>query len=586
MKSTRSLSASLSVAVAAMMAAVALMVACSAPPKSAPIVGDDGFVTTIVSGETLATQGLLPAYPACCPGAECCAPPYFCAYFDTADASLGDAGAAISPVSGLRLVGTSPKAGVGAACKNQNATAFSVPVAIATLLSYDNAMDYGQVFLPWPENDTDSWIVDGARRGLGDFSTDSTLSNGLVGLVARQPRWPGYDCYCACIPFTSICGCAATCHDRLSCNQGDYDGASSGAYTLAAQGGSMMGVLPDPYFNDSFTEMSSGNPLTLGIRAAKTRLTTYWNTNKMATLAIVVTSADYEYGCGNDMNTLASEAYASAFNGTPRISTNVVGFNMDANMSNAFNMVRRNGWGAMSRSWPGNARTDMKNAMTFMRSQEKAMAFFVNPPTNGEAIDDASFKFYLTADGTETLVPNAGAQSGCGSSAQGFWLTRPDGATGRVRINLCPGTVAVAARAFTVSGRVVYDCVETFPSTATFVREFDLSRCASSDTSATRAVRLDWDTTLPADTAVTFNVKLAAQKSQLASAPVAVSASALQWVPGSEKSYVDLTNRSLVTLPPNYQWARVEMALKSSVDTLRTPTISSWKLTFTCTDGS
>ena len=326
----------------------------------------------------------------------------------------------------------------------------------------------------------------------------------------------------------------------------------------------------------------AGHPLTLGIRAAKTRLTSYWNTNKMATLAIVMTSADYEYGCGNDMNTLASEAYASAFNGNPRISTDIVGFNMDTTMLNAFETVRLNGWGAGSFQGNSNARVDMKNAMTFIRGQEKTMAFYVNPPANGETVDDRTFKFYLNADGSETLIPNAGAQSGCGSSAQGYWLTRPEGATGRIRINLCPGTVGVAAAAYSISGRVVYDCVETFPATATFSRDFDLTRCFSAGL-VPRVTRLDWTTTQSSNTAVNFRLRLAAQKSLLSTATVAASGSALAWVPASISTYLDL---STATVPYNYGWARVEMDLLSSTDLITSPTVNNWKLTFTCTDGS
>lgn len=558
------------------------VVACAVPPREGPIVGEDGYVTTPVSTETLATQGLLPPYPACCPGTECCAPPYYCAYFDTADASLGDVGATMNTSSGIRLQGSSPTPGVGAACKNVNAPAYAAPVVLATLMSYDTAMDYGQRTLFFWENDYDGWLVDGARRGLGDFATDGTLSNGLRGVVARQPLWRGYDCNC----FLGIC--FSTCWD-LRCDQGSYDGASSSSYALASQGNTMMSVLPDPYWNDDFTEMGSGNPLSLGWRAAKKRLTDYWNTNKVATLAIIVTAADYQYGCGLGMNTLASEAYAAAFQppaGQPRMSTDVIGFNMDSAMRSSFDTVRLNGWGAMSQSWPSDARTQMRNAMTFMRGQEQTMAFFVNPPSNGEAVDDASFKFYLTTDGTETFIPNAGAQAGCGSSAQGYWLTRPEGANGRIVINLCPGTVGLAARAFTISGRVVYDCVEQFPSTATYTRDFDLSRCATSDKTRSRALRFDWDTSLAGDTGVTFRLKFAPRQADLASASVAVTASALQWVPGSETTFVDLTNAAIAQLPSNYQWARVEMQLLASVDLRRSPTVENWKLTFTCTDGN
>ncbi len=547
-------------------------VACTQAPKpQVSVPGDDAVFTTNLASGSMQTEGLLPAYPACCPGADCCMPPYFCAYYDTVDASVTDAGVSLNTSAGMRLVGSSPKAGVGAACKNQNATAFSVPVAIATLASYDYGMDYGEWI--WQPGE---WTAKSARNGLLDFATDSTVSNGLFGIVARQPIWPGYGCYC-------VFGyCAGTCHDVLSCNQNDYNGAASGTYTLSSGGSAMVGNLPEPYVNDSFTAMSSGNPLTLGIRAAKTRLTSYWNTNKMATLAIVMTSADYEYGCGNDMNTLASEAYASAFNGNPRISTDIVGFNMDTTMLNAFETVRLNGWGAGSFQGNSNARVDMKNAMTFIRGQEKTMAFYVNPPANGETVDDRTFKFYLNADGSETLIPNAGAQSGCGSSAQGYWLTRPEGATGRIRINLCPGTVGVAAAAYSISGRVVYDCVETFPATATFSRDFDLTRCFSAGL-VPRVTRLDWTTTQSSNTAVNFRLRLAAQKSLLSTATVAASGSALAWVPASISTYLDL---STATVPYNYGWARVEMDLLSSTDLITSPTVNNWKLTFTCTDGS
>jgi hypothetical protein len=557
--------------------------ACSSPPNEVPEVDPTGYVHTAVSDETLTTQGLLPPYPACCPGTECCQAPYFCAYFDTADASIGDAGASISPNTGLRLVGSSPTPGVGAACKGVNAPAMSSPVVLAPVLSYDTAMDYGQNVLAFWENDNDAWLVDGARRGLGDFVTDGTLSNGLLGVVARQPLWRSYGC--------GLCvfgACTNTCWD-LRCDQGSYDTVGAGTYPLASQGGTMISKYPDPYWDDDFTDMGSGNPLVLGWRTAKQRLLNYWNTNKMATLAIVLTAADYAYGCSNSNGLLAAEAYAAAYEpgaGVPTIATDVIGFNMDSSMAGSFNAVRLNGWGAMYSAWPSDARTYMRNAMTFMRGQEKSMAFYVNPPSNGEAIDDTTFKFYLTADGVETLLPNAGAQSGCGSSASGYWLTRPEGPSGRIRINLCPGSVGVAAAAFTISGRVVYDCVEQFAPSASFVRTFDLSRCGSSDTPRTRALRFDFAVDHTADTYVNFRLRFAPRASDLTSAPQATAFSSVAWVPASWSTFVNLGDPAVVSLPANYQYARVEMDLVSSSDRRRSPTVKNWKLTFTCTDGN
>jgi len=568
--------------VVAMFAVAAI--ACTSAPAPAPssIDLDEGVLVTPVSASGLTTEGLLPPYPACCPGTECCQAPHYCAYFDTADATLGDLGAAMSPVNGLRLVGASPTAGVGKACKGVNAAAIASPVVLAPVLSYDDAMDYGQNVLAFWENDNDAWLVDGARRGLGDFVTDGTLSNGLFGVVARQPLWRSYGC--------GIClfgACTNTCWD-LRCDQGSYDTVGAGTYPLASQGDTMISKYPDPYWNDDFTDMGSGNPLVLGWRTAKQRLLNYWNTNKMATLAIVLTAADYAYGCSNSNSLLASEAYAAAFSpggGLPTIATDVVGFNMDSSMRNSFNSVRLNGWGAITTSWPSNARTSMRNAMTLMRGQEKSMAFYINPPANGEAVDDASFRFFLTADGVETLIPNAGAQSGCGSSTPGYWLTRPEGPNGRIRINLCPATVGVAAGAFTISGRVVYDCVEQFPASATFVRTFDLSRCASSDTTRSRALRFDYAVDHAADTYVTFRVRFAPRAGDLLSAPVATTFSSLAWVPASWSTFVDLGNPATVSLPANYQYARVEMQLGSSSDLRRSPTVKNWKLTFACMDG-
>jgi hypothetical protein len=404
-----------------------------------------------------------------------------------------------------------------------------------------------------------------------------------LGIVARQPLWRGYGC--------GIClfgACTNTCWD-LRCDQGSYDSVGAGTYSLASQGGTMISKYPDPYWDDDFTDMGSGNPLVLGWRTARQRLLNYWNTNKMATLAIVLTAADYAYGCSNSNAQLATEAYAAAFEpagGNPTIATDVIGFNMDGAMANSFNSVRLHGWGAMTTQWPSDARTYMRNAMTFMRGQEKSMAFFINPPANGEAIDDASVRFFLTADGVETLLPNAGAQRGCGSSTPGYWLTRPEGPNGRIRINLCPASVGVAASAFTVSGRVVYDCVEQFPASATFVRTFDLSRCGSSDTPQSRALRFDWDIAHEGNSAVNFRVRFAPRAADLAAAPVASSFSSLAWVPGSWDTFVDFGTPGVAIMPPNYRHARVEMDILSSSDLRRSPSVRNWKLTFTCTDGN
>jgi hypothetical protein len=549
--------------------------ACTKTPSERPVVGEDGFVTTTVTDETLSTQGLLPPYPACCPGTECCAPPYYCAYFDTADASLGDAGANINPLTGLRLQGSSPKPGVGAACKNQNVAAFPSPVVISTLLSYDRSMDYGQWI--W---ESGGWIVYEANKGLRDFVSNGTLSNGLIGLAARQPLWED--------PWW--CGWANP-QCPTECDASKYEAAASPGYTLAGQGNAMMNSwLPQPYTADSFTAMGGGNPVTLGWRAARKRALEYWATNKVSTPFIVITVADYPEACGDSPNTLASEVYGAAFQPSstePVIPTMVIGFNLDSYQRSYYSEVRRNGWGASSYQGNSNARVDMKNAMTFMRQQAATGAFYINPPANGEEIDDTSFKFYLKPDNNpEILVPNAGAQAGCGSSAQGYWLTRPEGPSGRIVFNLCPGTVAVAAAAYQLSARVVYDCVEQFPTSSTYTRDFDLTRCATSDTTKSRALRLDWDTALAGDTGVNFRMKFAPLRTDLATASVALTASALQWVPGSEDTFVDLTNATIATLPSNYQWARLEMELLASVDRRRSPTVNNWKLTFTCTDGN
>ena len=67
-------------------------VACTQAPKpQVSVPGDDAVFTTNLASGSMQTEGLLPAYPACCPGADCCMPPYFCAYYDTVDASITDA---------------------------------------------------------------------------------------------------------------------------------------------------------------------------------------------------------------------------------------------------------------------------------------------------------------------------------------------------------------------------------------------------------------------------------------------------------------------------------------------------------------
>jgi hypothetical protein len=575
---------------AAALAASALVfaAACSTAPGPAPaIVSEGGVVATAVSRESLEGQGLLPPYPACCPGTDCCQPPYYCAYFDTPDATLGDAGAGLTPLAGLRLEGRSPNAGVGAACKRVNAPAYAAPIAIATVLSYDYSMDYGQGV----SSDSDSWFVDAARRGIGDFATNGSLSNGMLGGVARQPLWPGADGWCY---FWGTCS--------LSCSTAEYRGASSSLYTLASQGGTMLSVLPDPSLGDDFTEMGPQNPVQMGWRAARQRLYDYWSTapnGKITTLGIALAVSEQANGCSSRwaMDDLNDDIWNGVWNrpaGMPPVYTHVSGYYMYQNAyDNYFNVLRLNGFGAGYYFWPGSsdgtARVAMKNGLSFFRVQDRSRAFYVNPPANGEVIDDASFKFYLSIDGVETLLPNAGSQAACGNVQPGYWLSRPEGAAGRILVNLCPVSVVAAANAVNMnatSARVTYDCVEQFPASATFVRTFDLSRCASSDTTRSRALRFDYAVDHTADTYVTFRVRFAPRAGDLLSAPVATTFSSLAWVPASWSTFVDLGNPATVSLPANYQYARVEMQLVSSSDLRRSPTVKNWKLTFTCMDGN
>ena len=393
----------------------------------------------------------------------------------------------------------------------------------------------------------------------------------MLGGVARQPLWPGADGWCY---FWGTCS--------LSCSTAEYRSASSTLLPLASQGNAMVGVLPDPSFNDSFTEMGPQNPVHMGWRAARQRLYDYWSTapdGKITTLAVAIA---------------VSEQANNRTAGMPPVYTHVSGYYMYQNAyDNYFNVVRLNGFGAGYYFWPGNsdgtARVAMKNGLTFFRAQDKSRAFYVNPPANGEAIDDASFKFYLTLDGVETLLPNAGSQAACGNVQPGYWLARPEGAAGRILVNLCPASVVAAANAVNptaTSARVTYDCVEQFPSSATFVRTFDLSRCASSDTTRSRALRFDYAIDHTADTYVNFRLRFAPRAGDLPAAAVATSFSSLAWVPASWSTFVDLGNLPIGALPANYQYARVEMDLVSSSDLRRSPTVKNWKLTFTCMDGN
>jgi hypothetical protein len=348
--------------------------------------------------------------------------------------------------------------------------------------------------------------------------------------------------------------------------------------------------------------MGTQNPVHMGWRAALQRLYDYWGTapnGKLTTLAIAIGVSEQANNCSSRwaMYDLNDDVYNAVWNrpaGMPPVYTHISGYYMYQNAyDNYFKVIRLNGFGAGYYFWPGNsdgtARVAMKNGLNFFRAQDKSRAFYANPPSNGEPIDDRTFKFYLTLDGVETLLPNAGSQAACGNTLPGYWLTRPEGPNGRILINLCPASVVAAANAVNTtatSGRVTYDCVEQFPASATFVRTFDLSRCNSSDTTQTRAIRFDYTVEHEADSYVNFRLRFAPSPPELATAPLASAFSSLAWVPASWSSFVDLRDATVVRLPSNYQHARLEVDLVSSSDLRRTPTVKNWKLTFTCIDGN
>ena len=572
-------------------------VACSTPqalPAPAAIVGEDGHVTTPLLPENLTTAGLLPPYPACCPGAECCAAPHFCAYFDTADPSLGDAGAGLTSTSGLRLAGTSPKAGVGAACKGVNDTAFAAPQALAVVLSYDSTMDLDQ---GWAVLGLAEWLVAAARAGIGDFATTGSLSNGMGGAVARQPLWTrdGWRWWDVLHAFPTY---------TVNCAQRDYEAASSPLYALAGEGSTMMATLPDPYFGDDFTEMGPENPVIIGWRAAKKRLHEYWGSapdGKITTLAVALLvrgEATEHCGPGSGMAGLqaaALDAVRQPPAGMPPTYTHVIGYDQSTHGNSEYGKVRTSGFGAMYPTWSGARRQATKDGLSFLRKYDQTRAFYIHPPANGEEINDASLRFFVALDGRESLLENRASLGGCfetgGTARRGYWLTRPEGPTKRVLLSLCPLSAEDAANAMNpqaTSARVVYDCVEQFPASATFVRDFDLSRCGSSDTPTTRALRLDWTTSYPRplDEYVTFVLRFAPTIPDLATAPEAGRATASARAPASWKTFVDLTDASRWTLPRNYRAARLEAKVVASQDRTRSPTIDDWKLTFTCIDGS
>jgi hypothetical protein len=550
--------------------ALAILAACSQPPgqpapsAAAPTLEPDAggcYFPKENAGDGLRTTGLsVPSVSpyGCCLEGKCCEP--FCAYADSIDSTVLTDPASFSSSDGLRLAPTS------ATCRNQGAAAFQAPIAMATVLGYDYAAYDGAVD-PWQ-----GFVVKYNRLGIGDFFANATLAQGALGAVTRDPRFTG--------------------SGGIDCAQSSYDAATSPVLAVTPNAGTLLSWWPEPG-NWDWWGQPSGNPVTLAMRAARTRLLSYWNANKTTSLATVLVVSDFPSSCGDSLTVLNNQAWANVWGtgsgANPRIETDVIVANNDyfgAGYNYQYDIVRRNGWGALytyGNSSNAYVQSQAQSAMFFMRKQVAVDRYVVNPPASGELIDLTTLKFYLTIDGVEREVPNAGALIGCGNTQPGYYATQPEGASGRLVINLCPVSSGQAAAGSTISARVVYDCEKVVSAKATWVRpySFDMTRCPA--TQSPTPTRMEWNADLPSNSWIEFRLALSPTVDGAQTAPVNYRWYAQGWVPTSANGYVFLPALpTLNAVPADARWARLEVDLNASSDLKYSPVLRDYAFKFTC----
>lgn len=571
--------------------AFALLVAlagCSSPPPAVDTSVDTAVVGVPVGPDGLMTNGLMPPLVTCCPGSNCCDPS--CVYDDTIDSSVvvpanvSIAGNALS-IPGHRVGNRN-----AAACVNQRVDAQDAPVAVFNAMSRDLPMGWGtNTCKRWERRCSGWWLWescwdecvewktrwDEVREGTSDYVSNANLSSGTLAANAVQPWWDlrsSTSCWRSCFLWWCWTDCATNYWNELSCDRNRYENWNATFGTFTGYAASYMGTL----WNKG-TAPVWGNPVQWSLQNAYNRARDHLRANPTHSVAVNLIADDYPYGCGNDFWAAVNETY-NAFIGWPRIQTNVIGL---GGLYSYWYMAYY-GFGTQYYMDPAaSVRGDTLQAMHFSRSWSDKWQYLIAQPSTGEPIDMNTFRFYLKQGTNEYLLYRFPDRWSCNWN-DGYWLDYPEGPNGRVRANLCPRTEIWAQQA-RPTGFATYDCIVERDPEVTYVRtgDFDLTKCNAAQLKA-RALRFDWQSTLPWNSYVRFRLQFANRQADLPSAP-AYDYYATSWS-GNANGWADL---SRITAPPNYQWARLTATLYASSDTYHqyTPRVSGWDLTFTCVDA-
>ena len=571
---------------------IALLVAtsgCSSPPPPANESSlDREVVGAPVGGDGLETNGLMPPLVSCCPGAKCCDPS--CTYGDTIDsavtvpATLSTSGNVLS-IPGHRVGNRN-----ALACSNVRVDAQDAPVAIFYAASRDLPMGFGTNTCKRTERRCSGWWFwqscwdecvewktrwDEVREGTSDYVSNGNLASGTLGANAVQPWWDlrsQTNCWRTCFLWWCWTDCSTNYWNELSCDANRYQNSGAGFGSFTSWAGNFMGS-----WWAQGTAPVWGNPGTWSMQNAINRARDYQRANPTHSVAVNYIADDYPYGCGNDFWSTVNVAYDGYVN-WPRVQTNVIGLGG----LYSYYWLAYYGFGSQYYMDPANnVRGATLQAMDFSRQWSDKWQYLVPPPSTGEPVDMNTFRFYLRQGTNDYLLYRFPDRWSCNWD-DGYWVDYPEGPNGRIRANLCPRTEIWAQQA-RPTGWATYSCIVERDAEVSFTRtgDFDLSKCNAAQLKA-RALRFDWQTTLPYNSYIRFRLQFGARQQDLASAAT-YDYYATSWQ-GNATSWGDL---SQITNPPNYQWARMTATLYSSSDTYHqyTPSISKWDLTFTCVDA-
>ena len=583
-------------AVCMLLACVVGSAACSAPP-----VPDDSNLDNEVVGMpvnlpgragrgdgALQTNGLTAPLASCCPGANCCDPS--CTYADTIDSSVTVPAGLVSVGNALSIPGHRVGNPNAAACTNVRVDAQDAPVAIFYAASRDLPMGYGTNTCKRTERRCSGWWFwrscsnpcvewktrwDEVREGTSDYVSNGNLASGTFGANAVQPHWDNRsstNCWRSCFLWWCWTDCSTNYWSELSCNPNRYQGSGATFGQFTGWAGSFMGA----WWNQG-TAPVWGNPQDWSLQNAVNRAREYQAANPTHSVAVNLIADDYPYGCGTDFSSTVNTAY-NAFIAWPRVQTNVVALGG----LYSYWYVAYYGFGSQYYMDPAsNVRGSTLQAMDGARQWSDKWQFLIPRPSTGEPINMDTLRFYLKQGSNDYLLYRYPGRWDCAWN-DGYWVDYPEGPNGRIRANICPRTEIWAQQA-RPTGWATYDCTVERDAQASYVRtgDFDLTKCNAAQMKA-RALRFDWQSSLPWNSYIRFRLQLAARQQDLAAAP-AYDYHATSWS-GNARGWADL---SQVATSSNYQWARMTATLFASSDQYHqyTPALSAWNLTFTCVDA-